>query len=110
MKIDSNNDLVEIKMYNSRIYYISLALENYFDNRHENKELIDEGFAIIKDFRQQRTLLDNTKLLKLSKNVLEKLDCILNSLGKEKFVFYDDGSIEYKWDNSLLREKKDGNK
>lgn len=86
---------------------IQLALENYQDNTGEKIPLLNETFLELKNLRQTKNDLSEGDLVKLSNEILMKLNKVLDVAGREKFIFYEDGGIGYKWDNSLLRRNKD---
>lgn len=81
----------------TRILKISLALESYQDNVGENNDIIDKAFDIIGSLRERREFLTKKEQLEETNKVLAKLNEVLDIVGREKFIFYDDGDINYKW-------------
>ena len=72
------------------IFKGSLALESYYDETNENKELFDNFNNKLKKYRllQKKTEYDK-------KLIANTLLSIIEQIGEEKFVIYDDGDVEY---------------
>ena len=72
------------------IFKGSLALEFYYDETNENKELFDNFNNKLKKYRllQKKTEYDK-------KLIANTLLLIIEQIGEEKFVIYDDGDVEY---------------
>ena len=94
------------------ILNIQLALEDYglHTNGKENINLLNEAYSEIHNLRVKRDKLNDEKtLVNESKNLLKKLYEILDKIGKEKFIFYDEGGINYDWNkNKLEGDVKNG--
>ena len=48
----------------------------------------------------KKNKLDEDTKIKISLDILEQYEELLKIVGKEKFIFYEDGSVEYKWDDN----------
>ena len=76
-----------------------LALESYQDDTGSEMDLLDEAYEAIALFRKEKdTLSDNDKLKKSSK-ILTKFDKVLDIVGRDNFIFYDDNTVNYIWKN-----------
>lgn len=84
----------------SKILYMQLAFEDYCDNTGNEPELYIKINEKTKQLREQKNQLDENTKIKISLDILEQYEDLLNIVGKEKFIFYKDGSIEYKWEDN----------
>ena len=91
----------------SKILYIQLAIENYELNTGIEHDEVNHAFEVLNKFRTKRKNLTEEEQFKESKEVLDLLNTALNVIGRDKFIFYEDGDINYKWDMSF--KKKGGN-
>lgn len=91
----------------SEILDIQLALENYQDNTGRKISLLNETFLELEKLRQTKNNLSEEDLVKSSTEILMKFNKVLDMIGREKFIFYDDDGIGYKWDYSLLSRSQD---
>lgn len=87
-----NNFLINKNHYDKFIFKGSLALESYYDATNENKELFDN---FNKDLNNYRLLNKKNDVDK--KVIVNKLISTIEKIGKEKFIIYEDGDIEYRW-------------
>lgn len=78
-------------------YYASLALENYEDNTGCNSKIIEDAWDLLSQYRKTKDSLSITERIEFTKKISEKFDLVIDEIGKEKFVFYDDGVINYIW-------------
>ncbi len=85
--IDKNN-------YNKFIFKGSLALESYFDNNDDNKEIFDEFNNKLKEYRLLSQKDESSKEL-----IVNELLLIFEKIGKDNFIIYDDGDVEYNYNN-----------
>lgn len=84
----------------SKILYYQLAFEDYSDYTGNEPKLYREINEKTQLLRNQKEQLDENTKIKMSLDILKQYDDLLKMVGKEKFIFYDDGSIEYKWNNN----------
>ena len=89
--------LEEYKQNSRLILDYQLALESYSDF---NNQKLEEFYSINKLWAKRKSSetnkqLDEDQLLDLSCQVLEAYKKLVGKIGKEKFMVYDDGSIEY---------------
>ena len=78
------------------ILEIQLALESYRDDTLT--EFTDEEGKILDDLqllREQRNNLPEEEKIKKSEDILVRLNNVLDEIGREKFIFYDSGEINY---------------
>ncbi len=84
----------------SKILYLQLAFEDYCDHSENEPELYIKINKKTKQLREQKNKLDEDTKIKISLDILEQYEELLKIVGKENFIFYKDGSIEYKWDDN----------
>lgn len=87
------------------ILEIDLALEDYEDDTgkeytKDEKKIFDD----LKLLRKEKNTMEEQELIIRSKDILSKLNKLLDKIGREKFIFYNDGDINYKWNGG----KNDG--
>ena len=76
-----------------------LAFESYQDDTGNNIDLLDKAYEDLAQFRKEKDKFSDSEKLRLSKEILEKFDNVLDIIGRENFIFYDDGDINYIWKN-----------
>ncbi len=89
----------------SKILNLQLVFEDYEDNTGEELPLLYQIYDDIHNLRQDRdnnNLSDKDKISR-SNAILNNFEKLFNIVGKDKFIFYEDGKVEYKWDMSLLK-------
>ena len=103
-----NEDLLNKYRKNSRkMFKIDLAVESYVDDRGAKSiPKCSEMFELTKAHREKRTILGEKDLVADSEEVLVKLYKDLEELGKDHFIFYEDGTVEYIWNYELLEKNK----
>lgn len=89
----------------SEILDLQLAFEGYVDNTNANLPLLEQIYKEISDLRKDRDkgILNDKDKISRSNAILNNFEKLLNIVGRDKFIFYEDGGIEYKWDMSLLK-------
>ena len=93
----NNKEQDLLKKYEKKNYYSSLALESYEDNTGINNKLVEDAWNLINEYRKIKDTLSLEKRIKFAKEISEKFDSAIAEIGKEKFIFYDDGVINYIW-------------
>lgn len=94
-----DNNLFDKNM--SKILDLQLAFESYEDNTGEKMSLLEQIYQDINNLRKRKNELDSKEKVETSSEILINFEKLLNIVGRDKFIFYDDGKIEYKWDTSL---------
>ena len=89
-----NEELLKQYRENSaKILDCQLALENYEDF---NNVLVDKFSNISKNWVDiKKKINTDEQLYEASCNILQNYLAILEEIGREKFIFYKDGLIEY---------------
>lgn len=87
-----NNLLIKSENFDKFIFKGSLALESYFDDNRTDKEIFDNFNIKLKKYRQ---LSEKSKVDK--ETIVNELILIIEKLGIDKFIIYDDGDVEYIW-------------
>lgn len=87
-----NNLLIKSENFDKFIFKGSLALESYFDDNRTDKEIFDNFNIKLKKYRQ---LPEKSKVDK--ETIVNELILIIEKLGIDKFIIYDDGDVEYIW-------------
>ena len=96
-KISSEQKKI-LKSNSDKIYYANSALEDYLENNFaKNNDAINNIFKKIGDFWKQKQIINECELLNLSNDLVNEIEKIYDLLGREKFTFYADGMVEYKW-------------
>lgn len=86
--------MIEKKNYDKFIFKGSLALESYFDeNNKDSKLFIDFNNKLTKYRSLQNKSINDTETM------VRELLSIINKIGKENFIIYEDGDIEYIYEN-----------
>lgn len=87
------------------ILEINLALESYEDDTGE--PMSEEELKVYADLRllkEQKKDLSEEEKINISGNILFRLNKVLDKIGRDKFVFYDNGVINYVYQH--LNERK----
>ncbi len=85
-------NIVSKENYDKFIFKGSLALESYFDETNENKEIFDEFNNKLKEYRSLNVKTDKNK-----ENIVNNLLETFDKIGIENFIFYEDGDVEYNY-------------
>lgn len=93
----SEENFLKFKQHLAQILEIQLALENYADDTQNNAFYSNESFALLSDLRKNKQVWEEEKLLSTADKILAEFNKILENLGKENFIFYNDGTIEYNY-------------
>lgn len=99
-RIWKNQDLLKNFSKNMSILLdYQLAIEDYLlINNCANNTSIESVLKLLSDLRKQAKNITDEEEFEVyqeSINVLKKFDSIIEALGKENFIQYEDGSIEY---------------
>lgn len=86
--------------YDKFIFKGSLALESYFDEMNNNISLFDEFNNKLKEYRSKNEKNEQDKEI-----IVNELLSIIEKLGKDKFILYDDGDVEYNYKNKEKEER-----
>lgn len=88
------NDLKYLRKQNLRY---QLALESYVDNTGDEIPLLIETWKKQGELRKNKNEWSNDKQLVEAKIIQDNFQKIVEIIGKENFIFYDDGNINYIW-------------
>ena len=94
----SEEKYLEHKFNARKILKGSLAIESYEDFTGNSLDLSDRVFKELSEYRKNKPNMTEEELLKASYELVEKFNILFDKIGKEKFIFYDDGDVEYKWE------------
>ncbi len=75
-----------------------LAFEDYSDATGNNL-FTTEPFVRLWEFRKNRDAMQERELLTEAREIFDGLKGLVETVGKENFIFYDDGGVEYVWEN-----------
>ena len=75
----------------------SLALENYADCEGKDEIYDDEAFYLYDKYIENKKEMNEQELLELTSLIVKKFNELFEKIGKEKFIFYDDGDVNYIW-------------
>ncbi len=89
----------EIKKYERKNYYYSLALESYEDHTGIKSDKIHDTWAKLANYRENKDSLEINERIDIAKKISEEFESEIETAGKEKFDIYDDGYALYKWED-----------
>ena len=93
-----------------KILNFQLAFENYEDNTSKKLVEFSNINNSLKKLRNEN--ITDIEADILADEILSSFNALYNSLTKDeknRFAFYDDDSINYKWDMNLIGERKADN-
>ena len=113
-ELSDKEDILKLNKY--KILRRTLALESFDDDMSidknpseivkANRKLADYAWRIVGDFWEDDKKEKTTdELINITSEVLEKLENIFTKIGREKFVFYEDGDVDYAWVNIPKKKK-----
>ena len=81
----------------STILDFDLALENYLDDNNKSFPLLDEAIQDSNHFRDNKKNLSEEDQQVVMDKIIKKYNQALDVIGRDKFIFYADGDINYIW-------------
>ena len=84
-----------------------LALESYTDDTQEEIKFLNETWKRQGLLRKNRDNWSLEKQIQEAKIIQENFQKIVQEIGHEHFIFYDDGNINYIWQNIKKEEKNE---
>lgn len=98
-KIWSNEEnYLKYKLNVRRNLKASLAIENYANCNKLDDIYNDDAFTLLKEYRSNKLEMNEQELLEITFNIFKKFNLLFDKIGREKFIFYDDGDVNYIWD------------
>lgn len=99
---------IEEKLKNLRCELLSmqLALESYEDDNGTKTPLIEEGHIALSKFRDERSLMNNEEQLEKSNEIIAIYNSAFNMIGRDNFIFYENGDINYIWKGGKNNEQR----
>lgn len=88
-----------------QILRIQLAMEDFLDNTGVDVKEVKDAFLELNNLRDKKDILDAIERIEMSEKVIDLFNKAFDVVGKDKFIFYEDGDINYIWDNSLVEGK-----
>ena len=76
---------------------LDLMFENYTDDTDDMSIYEDEGFKKLDYIRENRSSMTTDQLIKDYNFIVKRFYEIIDELGRENFIFYDDGTVNYIW-------------
>lgn len=92
-----SDKLVKLENNLRQLLRLQLALESYEDDTGEKLQLLSQTNLELKNFRETKQNLSSEEQINITDKIIEKYNRIIDIIGKDKFVFYDDGDINYIW-------------
>ena len=89
-----SNIIINEENFDKFIFKGSLALESYYDYTKNNKEIINEFYFKLNAYRK---LTEKSK--KNKEYIVNELINVIEKIGTKKFIIYDDGDVEYNYNN-----------
>ena len=90
----------EYKEYSHKVaiyVHIALQLECYADDTGDNSVYNTPGFKTLEDLRKNNESLTSSELLGKAELVIKQFNATIDKLGRDKFITYEDGDVEYIW-------------
>ena len=84
-----------------------LALEDYTDDTKQEIKFLNETWKKQGLLRKNRKNWPLEKQIQEAKIIQENFQQIVNKIGKEHFIFYDDGNINYIWQKTKKEKKNE---
>ncbi len=76
---------------------LELMFEDYTDDTDDMSIYEDEGFKKLDYIRENRNSMTTDQLIKDYNFIVKRFYEIIDELGRENFIFYDDGTVNYIW-------------
>ena len=86
---------VQLENNKRQLLRLQLALESYEDDTGEKLQSLNETNLELKNFRGTKQNLSSEEQINITDKIIEKYNQIIDIIGKDKFVFYEDGDINY---------------
>ncbi len=100
MNDDISKDVEEKLKYNLKmILKLDLAFESYEDNTKCNIPELKQMSLDVNKFRKERNKMTIYEQLDATNYLLLKFNKLLDLVGREKFIFYEDGDVNYIWED-----------
>ena len=94
----------ELKKNLTTLLTMQLALESYLDDTKRNEKIIAETNRELGEFRNNRATSSIEEQIKESNLIIDKYNQVLDLIGRDNFIFYPDGDINYIWRESKSNE------
>ncbi len=105
MKKENLEEILQDLMRQNLRY--QLALESYTDDTNQEIEFLNDTWKKQSVLRKNRKTWPIEKQIQEANVIQENFQKIVEEIGKEHFIFYDDGNINYIWQN--IKKKEDNN-
>ena len=93
----SEEEYLKFKANSNKILNYSLAIESYADCFGKDEVYKDIAFIKLKEFRQTKQTMTENELLQVSGALSILFEDLVQRIGKEKFMIYEDGDINFNW-------------
>lgn len=90
----------ELKKNLYKLFKLDLAFESYMDDTNDDNFLLNEIIMERNNFMKEQKSKNIEEQYKLTTEMLKKYNNILDIVGRDNFIFYDDGDINYIWKGS----------
>jgi hypothetical protein len=87
----------KLKKNSKLLFKLDLAFESYEDDNNVNIPLLNEVTMEFNEFRKKKENMNIEEQHNKTEELLKKYDKVLNIVGRDNFIFYDDGDINYIW-------------
>lgn len=103
---------IEEKLKNLRckLLTMQLALESYEDDNNSKTPLIEEGNISLSKFRDERLSMNDEEQLEKSNEIIAIYNSAFDLIGRDNFIFYEDGDINYIWKGGKKMSKGNNRK
>ena len=76
---------------------LELMFEDYTDDTDDMSIYEDEAFKKLYNIRRNYEAISTDQLIKDYNFIVKRFYEIIDELGRENFIFYDDGTVNYIW-------------
>ena len=94
----SEEKYLEYKANSCKILNSSLAIESYQDFTGDKGAEISHAYKKLGQYYKKKSVMTEEELLRTSYELVEKFNLLFDKIGRENFIFYDDGDVSYKWE------------
>jgi len=98
---------IERKKYSHKVatyIHISLQLECYANDTGDDSIYETPGFKTLNELRNNKENYTNDELFKMAELIIKQFNETIDKIGRDKFITYEDGDVEYVWKNKHKEE------
>ena len=93
------------KELRGKILNYQLQLENVQDDYNYVIKEIKKVYEKVNEYREKKDTLTDEEFVKIANDIFKKTDKVIDLVGRDNFIFYDDGDINYIWSDERKDDK-----